>query len=178
MTLDNLSPVAPDQASDVLVDRDRLLEIAELGLDRDIERPELDALAREAAQRLDLPIGVVSIVLDEAQWFVATHGVDGWVGDAQGTPVEWSFCRYAVASKEAFVVESATEHELVQDNPLVQFEGIRCYAGIPMISSQGNALGSFCVIGPEERHFSEEDLAELRRRAERAVARIEARRDG
>jgi GAF domain-containing protein len=165
-----------DTSTDPLKERDRLLEIAELGLDD----PEVDQLlqniAREAAEYFDLPIGVVSVVLDEAQWFAAMHGVGDWVGEARGTPVEWSFCRNVVREAAEFVVEDAREHEVMKDSPLVQIDGLRCYAGIPMVTSRGHVIGSFCVKGTEVRSFSEEDMVVLRKFAKRAVDRIEARR--
>lgn len=161
---------------DPIRDTDRLREIAEL----DLLSPDVDAIlqqtAEEAAHHFGLPISLVSVVLDSAQYFAAMHGLDGWLSEARGTPVEWSFCANTVRSREAFVVEDATTHALVRDNPLVLLEGIRCYAGIPLISSRGHVLGSFCVIGTETRSFSDAELGELRAFAARAVERIEARR--
>ena len=171
------SPALEAAVETALHDQARLREIHELGLLSEEVDAILQEEARAAAEHFGLPIGLVSIVLDDTQYFAAQHGLGDWLAEQRGTPVEWSFCRFAVATKEAFVVENAPEHELVATNPLVEYEGIRCYAGIPMISSRGHALGSFCVIGPQERSFSEDDIAELRQRAARAVTRIEARRD-
>lgn len=154
----------------------RLREIADLDLVSHEVDQILEDIAAEAAQRLDLPISLVSIVLDEAQHFLASHGVEGWMAKSQGTPVEWSFCAHAVRSGEPFVVEDATEHPAVRDNPLVSEDGIRCYAGIPLVSSRGHALGTLCVIGPRRRSFSDDEIATLRALAHRAVERIESRR--
>lgn len=163
-------------APDVVTDPERLREIAVLGL----ATPEVDAIlkeiAEEAASRLGLPISLVSVVLDEAQFFAASHGLDGWLAQTRGTPVEWSFCANAVRSGEPFVVEDALSHPVVRDNPLVTQDGIRCYAGIPLVSSRGFALGTLCVLGTAQRSFPDEDLDTLRELAERAVRRIESRR--
>ncbi len=156
--------------------RERLQEIAELGLLTGEMDAELRALCAEAAAEFGLPIGLVSIVLDEAQHFAASHGLGGWLEQTQGTPIEWSFCRFAVASREAFVVEDAPLHELVHDNPLVTIDHVRCYAGIPLISSKGFALGSMCVIGTEAHAFSAPDIDRLRAFAARVMQRIESRR--
>lgn len=169
-----MSALRTDQ--DPLKDLERLREIAELDLDSPEVDEILDGIARKAAEELDLPTGVVSIVLDEAQFFKASHGVDGWIGAARGTPVEWSFCRNVVINQAEFVVEDATEHPVMKDSPLVSNEGIRCYAGIPLVTSRGNVIGSFCVNGREERHFSEQDLEALRGYAAEAMAHIESRR--
>jgi hypothetical protein len=114
-----------DASTDPLKQRDRLLEIAELGLDDPEVDEILQNIAREAAE---------------------------------------------------FVVEDAREHEIMMDSPLVQIDGLRCYAGIPMVTSRGHVIGSFCVKGTEVRSFSEEDMVVLRKFAKRAVERIEARR--
>lgn len=159
-----------------LQQRERLQEIEDLGLMSGDVDSVLQELCTSAATEFGLPIGLVSIVLDEAQHFAASHGLGGWLEQTQGTPIEWSFCRYAVASREPFVVEDARVHDLVYDNPLVQVDGVRCYAGIPLISSRGFALGSLCVIGTEEHAFSAPDLDRLRVFADRVVAHIEQRR--
>jgi GAF domain-containing protein len=159
-----------------LKDIERLRDIAELDLDSPEVDAYLDDLARRAAEQLDLPIGIVSIVLDEAQYFKAMFGVDGWIEAARGTPVEWSFCRNVVIREAEFVVESALDDETMRDSPLVTQEGIRCYAGIPLVTSRGNVVGSFCVKGREERHFTEDDLTVLRGFAEDAMTHIESRR--
>ncbi|HET6762455.1 MAG TPA: GAF domain-containing protein, partial [Longimicrobiaceae bacterium] len=137
---------------------ERLREIVDLDvLSPDVD-PILQAAVNEAAERLNLPISTVTVVLDEAQFFAAQHGVTGWMAEAGGTPVEWSFCANAVRSGEPFVVDDATTDPLVHDNPLVLLEGIRCYAGIPLVTSRGHALGTLCVIGKEPRAFDEADM--------------------
>jgi GAF domain-containing protein len=157
-------------------DEARLREIVELDLLSPGVDDILQATVDEAAGRLRLPKAMVTVVLDQAQFFAAHHGLDGWQLEARGTPVEWSFCALAVASGEPFVVEDATTHPLTRDNPLVVQEDIRCYAGIPLVSSRGHALGTLCVIGTEARTFSAEDLDVLRGLAGKAVRRIEERR--
>jgi GAF domain-containing protein len=161
--------------ADPIKDTARLTEIGELRLTELTDDPELQALAADAAVAFNLPIGVVSIVLDEAQYFIARTGVDGWVGEADGTPVEWSFCRNVVRSASDFVVEDASVHPVMKDSPLVALEGLACYAGTPMVSSNGHVLGSFCVKGKEVRSFSEDEMVLLREYAARAVRLIENR---
>ena len=168
--------LTPEQVDESLRRQARLQEITDLDLLNPEVQGLLQSVCTDAAERLGLPIGVVSIVLDEAQHFAASHGLSGWMEEAGGTPVEWSFCRFAVASEEPFVVEDATQHRLVRNSPLVEMDGVRCYAGIPLISSRGFALGSLCVIGTDAHQFSPQDLVSLRALATEAVARIESRR--
>jgi GAF domain-containing protein len=162
--------------ADPVVQEARLQEIADLHLtDPDVD-PELRDIAARAAASLGLPIGVVSIVLDQAQYFAAAHGLGGWLAEVRGNPIEWSFCVNAVRSREPFVVEDALANPLVAQSPLVTQEGVRCYAGIPLITSRGHVIGTLCVAGVERHAFPPDDVDKLRALAAAAVRRIEARR--
>jgi GAF domain-containing protein len=164
-------------ASDPLYDADRLQEIADLDLLSPAVDPILRDIAQEAAARLGLPVSLISVVLDEALHVAGSHGIDGlWLGETRGHPVEWSFCATSVRTRDAFVVENAATHPYHGTNPLVTQDGVRCYAGVPLTSSRGHVLGNLCVVGLEERSFSEGDVQILRELAREAVARIEARR--
>jgi GAF domain-containing protein len=156
----------------------RLQEIADLRLnDSDVD-DILSEIAAEAAAQFGLPVALVSIVLDQAQYFRASHGLDGWMAATRGTPAEWSFCQHVVRSRAPFVVEDAQTHPLMQDSPLVRIEGVRCYAGVPLVTLRGHVIGSFCVQGPDARSFTEYDLAQLHRYAKQVITRIEQRRQG
>lgn len=117
-------------------------------------------------------------MLDQAQYFRGSHGLDGWMATTLGTPAEWSFCQHVVRNHEPFVVEDARHHPLMKDSPLVRIEGVRCYAGVPLVTFRGHVIGSFCVQGPDTRSFTKYDLAQLRRFAKEVITRIEQRRRG
>ena len=164
-------------ARDPLYDAERLQEIAELDLLSPDVDPILADVAEQAASRLGLPVSLISVVLDEALHVAGAHGIDGlWLGETRGHPVEWSFCATSVRTRDAFVVESATVDPVHGSNPLVTQDGVRCYAGVPLISSRGHVLGILCVVGLEERSFSTAEVEVLRDLAREAVRRMEARR--
>ena len=164
---------------DPLYDAGRLAEIADLDLLSDDVDPILQDVAARAASVLGLPVSLVSVVLDEALHVAAAHGIDGlWLAETRGHPVEWSFCATSVRTRAPFVVEDAVTHPDHAANPLVTQDGVRCYAGVPLVSSRGHVLGNLCVVGLEQRAFSGEDLAMLRGLADEAVRRIETRRQG
>ena len=163
-------------ATDPLRNAERLKEIADLGLLSSDVDPVLEDIAARAAAELGMPVSLVSVVLDEALHVAASHGIEGlWLGETRGHPVEWSFCATSVRTRDAFVVDSATTHEEHRSNPLVTEDGVRCYAGVPLISSRGFVLGNLCVVGLEERTFGVEEMAILRDLASEAVRRIEER---
>lgn len=159
-----------------LQDRERLREIAALRLTEPDVQHILQDVCREASAAMGVPMGLVTIVLDDVQHFAAHHGLSGWLVEAGGTPSEWSFCQYTVASKAPFVVTDAQTNPLVQDSPLVSQDGLRCYAGMPLVSSRGQALGSLCVTGVEAKQFTVAELATLKRYAAETMRRIETRR--
>ena len=166
-------------AYDPLYDAARLQEIADL----DLLSPEVDPILADvaalAAARLELPVSLISVVLDEALHVAGSHGIDGlWLGETRGHPVEWSFCATSVRTRDAVVVESATADPYHGTNPLVTQDGVRCYAGVPLISSRGHVLGNLCVVGLEERSFTAEEVEILRELAREAVRRVEERRKG
>ncbi|HEX8271829.1 MAG TPA: GAF domain-containing protein [Longimicrobiaceae bacterium] len=162
---------------DPLRDEARLQEIADLDLLSPDVDPVLQDLAAEAATRLGLPVSLVSVVLDEALHVAGFHGPDGlWLAETRGHPVEWSFCATSVRTRAELVVEDAETHPEHRSNPLVTLDGVRCYAGVPLVSSRGHVLGNLCVVGLEQRTFSEEELGVLRGLAAEAVRRIERRR--
>lgn len=174
--MDNQPFLSTVSAEDLLHDTARLQEIVDLDLFSDGVKAILDELTLQAARLLNMPRSMVSLVLDEAQYFASHYGIDGtWVAEAKGTPVEWSFCQHAIKGRAPLIIEDSALDPRVANSPLALYEGVKCYAGIPMITSKGHAIGSFCVTGTEARSFSAQDLSILRRLAAEVIRRIEIR---
>lgn len=157
---------------------DRLAAIKSLDLANERTRALLDEVARRAADALGLPIGLVSIVLDDAQWFAGAAGLGDWIAMTRGTPVEWSFCAHVARDRAPLAVGDATSDPRFSTNPLVVTDGIRAYAGVPLTTSDGHVLGSLCAIGAESRTITGEQLDALRELADQTIRELEARRDG
>ncbi|WP_433788639.1 GAF domain-containing protein [Actinoplanes sp. CA-252034] len=143
---------------------DRLEIMAGIDLDDPELRRRLDGIAQRTADRLGQPIGLVSMVLDTAQFFPGSYGLQGWLDELAGTPIEWSFCVNAVKSGTAYVVPDAGNDADQSANPLVTIDGVRSYAGVPIVLD-GAILGAHCVLGSDPHQFTDADLAELHRSA-------------
>lgn len=117
-----------------------------------------DALTRLASNLLGVPIAVVSLVDATRQWFKSRHGLE-----ASETPREVAFCSYAILDDEPLVVSDATQDARFAENPLVT-DGlkIRAYAGVPLRTSAGHAIGTLCAIDQRPRHFSPQEIALLK----------------
>lgn len=130
-----------------------------------------DRLTRMAARLLNAPIALISLVDRDRQWFKSCVGLD-----VSETPRSISFCGHALFDRQPLVVEDAREDERFRDNPLVTGDPyIRFYAGTPIHSADGHALGTLCVIDRKPRTLSEEDYQCLRDLADCAEEQISAR---
>ena len=167
-----------DAVTAVLHAPERLAEVARLGLATAGDDSVLRDVVRAAAERCAAPTALVNIVFDEAAGVLAAHGFTGWAHDAAGVPIEWSICRHTVAQGGVVAVGDTTRDARTRDNPLVAVEGMRAYAGAPLVTSRGQAVGALCVAGPEPRTFAVDELAALRRLADHVVRHLERRAAG
>ena len=130
-----------------------------------------DDLARLAAHVCQTPIALVSLIDTDRQWFKARVGLD-----TQETSIEHSFCAHAVAAGKVLVVPNAMLDARFRDNPLVTGPpDIRFYAGTPLLSRDGHALGTLCVIDREPRELGEQQLEMLRVLGRQVMSQIELR---
>lgn len=117
-----------------------------------------DRITRLASRIFDVPIALVSLVDRDRQWFKSKHGLE-----AEQTPRDVSFCGHAILGQEGLVVEDTHADGRFRDNPLVTADpAIRFYAGVPVHSAEGHAVGTLCVIDREAKKFSEDQHAILR----------------
>lgn len=134
--------------------------------------PAFDDLARLAARLCQTPIALVSIVDEVGQYFKSAYGLD-----AAGTHRDLAFCSYAIMQAEPLIVPDATKDLRFADNALVTSDArIRFYAGIPLRTSDGLALGTLCVMDREPRTISQTQLADLVTLARQVTAQLELRR--
>ena len=155
-----------------LEDAGRLEELRDLQLlDNPIE-PEFDNLTQLASEICDAPVALISFVDQDQIWFKSRVGFDALHG-----PRENAFCSHAVQGTGPLVVEDAAADPRFQDNVYVQApQGIRFYAGIPLVLSSGHAVGTLCVIDHKARTLSDKQLVSLKKLALLVTALIEAKR--
>lgn len=151
----------------------RLTALRSYGLlDSDPEQV-FDDVTELASLLCNTPIALVSIVDDARQWFKSTVGLD-----VSETPRDVAFCAHAILNpEEVFVVEDARDDHRFALNPLVTGgPEIRYYAGAPLISSDGQVLGTLCVIDRVPRQLGQRELHGLKALARQVVTQLETRR--
>lgn len=145
-----MPPIPPDET-----ERLHLLHALEL-LDSEAE-PAFDLITRLVSQILHVPIALVSLVDENRQWFKSRVGLD-----ATETPREFAFCAHTIMDRGPMLVQDATQDERFSDNPLVTGQpSIRFYAGMPIRSAGGLALGTLCAIDSKPRILTPDEVSIL-----------------
>ncbi|QPF73056.1 diguanylate cyclase [Roseateles sp. DAIF2] len=160
-------PLPPHEAA-------RLQELHALGLLDTPREAAFDELTRLAAELCEVPIAAVSLVDAQRQWFKAQCGL----GDTRQTPRDQSFCAHAILRPDELLeVPDAQQDPRFVANPLVTGDPfIRFYAGAPLLSTRGQALGALCVIDRRPRALSEAQRRALQVLARQVGQLIELRR--
>jgi PAS domain S-box-containing protein len=159
-------PLRPDN------EQERLAALKSYAVLDTASEAAFDALAELAAFVVGVPIGLVSLVDEERQWFKARYGLE-----APETSREVSFCGHVVESGLPLVVQDATIDPRFLDNPLVTGEPhVRFYAGWPLRTSGGYVLGTLCAIGDKPSELSAAQKKMLEHLASQAVQLLELRR--
>lgn len=131
-----------------------------------------DDITRLAAHICGTPTAIMALIDSDRQWFKAR------VGETKSeTPREQAFCAHTILHTELLEVPDARDDSRFADNPLVLGgPGIRFYAGEPLITPQGHALGSLCVIDQEPRRLSADQKSCLKSLARLVMTTLEFRR--
>lgn len=137
--------------------------------------PELafDDLISVASLVCDTPMALVSLVDESRQWFKAKKGLT----DSE-THRDLAFCAHAILSPNSLMqVSDAKKDPRFKCNPLVTGEpNIAFYAGSPLVTASGEALGTLCVLDTKAKQLSAEQEAALIALSRQVVAQIEIRR--
>ncbi len=132
---------------------------------------EFDDFTRLAAQICGTPIALISLVDADRQWFKSKVGLE-----VSETPRSVAFCSKAIEKKGLMEVPNALDDERFRTNPLVAgAPNIRFYAGSPLVSPEGMAVGTLCVIDYTPRHLTAQQRDALEALGRRVVSQLELR---
>jgi len=134
---------------------------------------DYDNLSAIAAEICGTSISLISLIDNKRQWFKSHHGYD-----ETETPREHAFCAHAINDpNDIFVIQDARTDERFHDNPLVTGEPhIIFYAGVPLTSESGMALGTLCVIDHKAKRLNESQLKSLRALSNQVMNLLELRK--
>ncbi|MBI4207695.1 MAG: GGDEF and EAL domain-containing protein [Betaproteobacteria bacterium] len=154
-------------------ENERLAELAAIDVLDTAAEEAFDSLTRLAAYICGTPISLVTLVDAKRQWFKARIGLN-----ATETPRDISFCGHAIADPDRlFIVTDASKDERFRDNPLVTGDpNIRFYAGMPLKTGGGSAVGTLCVIDRVPRELTPTQRDALVTLSHAVVAQLKLRR--
>lgn len=147
-------------------EQERLALLRSLHVLDQAPNPALDRITRTAARLFQVPVAMVTLIDSDRQWFMSRVGVDFCQ-----TPRRDALCGHAILQTDTMVVPDTSQDVRFVDNPLVTGPPhIHFYAGRPLRSRHGLALGALCLIDHRPRSFDEADLAALDDLADMAQA--------
>lgn len=163
-----ISAIIPDN------EKKRLEALKSYNILDTLSEEEFDDITKVAAQICDVPICLISLIDENRQYFKSHHGLN-----VTETPREFAFCAHAINDpNKPFIVSDSTKDERFFDNPLVIGEPrVIFYAGIPLLDSEGYALGTLCAIDNIPRELSKSQLESLQVLARGVMNALELRRN-
>lgn len=135
---------------------------------------EFNDIVELASAFYGTPISAITLLDNYRQWFKARVGLDD-----ESTKIEDAYCRYTIQNPdEVLIVEDSTKDERFVNNPFTTGnDHIRFYAGAPLVTADGVALGALCVIDREPRTFSEEEARVLKVLANKVMRLMDLRKE-
>jgi two-component system, cell cycle sensor histidine kinase and response regulator CckA len=136
-----------------------------------------DRLTRMASRLLGTPVALISLISEDRQFFKSAIGLPEPWASRRAAPLSFSFDAQVVSTGEQLVVEDARRHPLLRHSTAIRELGWVAYAGVPLVTRDGQTVGSFSVVDKMPRLWSERDIALLKDLAASAVTEIELRRE-
>lgn len=136
---------------------------------------DFDRFTRLAGATLNAPVCLVSLVTSDCQVFAGACGLPPQLDALRKTPLTHSICQHAVTRRSMLVIGDTLRDPLVSEILSVRDFGIRAYLGCPIMTHDGDVLGSFCAIDYVPREWTSLEIDQIRDFAALVVQKIEGK---
>ena len=156
-----------------LNEESRLKALKEYSILDTLPQKEYDDITQLASQICGTSISTISLIDEKRQWFKSKVGLS-----VDSTPKDVSFCGHAIVDPDnIFTVKDSRLDSRFSDNPLVVGEPhVIFYTGVPLVSPEGFALGTLCVIDDKPKELNEQQLKTLKALSNQVVSLFELRK--
>ncbi len=154
-------------------EQERLRELQELYILDTLPEADFDDITRLAAEISQTPVSLVGLIDAERQWFKSKHGIE-----ADEISREQAFCTHTIsAAGEPLIVNDLSKDDRFRNNPLVTGDPhILFYAGFPLVTHSGHAVGTLCVWDHAPKKLSDQQVRTLKALAHQLVTQLELRK--
>ena len=138
--------------------------------------PEIvfDEITELAAEILQCPVSTIQFMNEDKQWFKSKYGLPD---DLVETPRDLAICAHTICQNDLLLVPDLTQDERFAENIFVTGEpNMRFYAGMPLVTPKGHAIGTFCAIDFDKKEISLNQQEAMRRLSNQVVTLLELRR--
>jgi GAF domain-containing protein len=140
-----------------------------LSLDND---KELKYTIAFAAKVCKTPVSLITILDEDTQWLKVRKGLD-----VEQTPLDLSFCKYAIKHKGLLTVNDTLLDSRFSDHPnVISNLKVRFYAGAPLVTREGLIIGTLCVLDYKPHKLDAEQKAMLKLLSKHAISVMEQKR--
>lgn len=151
----------------------RLDELYSLSILESLQEEDYDNITTIASAICNTQMSLISIIDYDRQWFKSQYGIH-----LQPTSRQESFCSHAIETPHAvMIVEDASKDVRFKENPsVIGFPHIQFYAGVPLVTENGFAIGTLCVLDRTSKELSSPQIHSLESLAKQVVNLLELRR--
>jgi PAS domain S-box-containing protein len=163
------------QTSDALIrDPSRLSALRRLALLDTPPEEAFDRLTRLAARLLAAPIALFALVAEDRVFFKSAFGLPGELAAERGVPVANAVCASTLGAPGPVLISDLGADPATAGSPFARY-GARSYAGVPLVTSDGHPVGTFCVIDTRPRRWTSDDVDALRDLGASTLTEVELR---
>lgn len=153
---------------------DRLRELERLGIAVDRPDDSLQELVRRVASLYGVGLCTVNLILEDRQIFKVWSGeIPPEMAETREVDRQHSLCSYVVASHIPLVIEDMQASEEWRQQYWHAVQNVRFYAGVPLVTSNGHALGTLCLADGQPRSVSAQELERLQYFSRRIAAELQ-----